>query len=155
MLLDGWVTATDLLRLGMHNKYKLPSSKNTQHWRQLCWTFSDPGSVFHITNVYLTVTENFWHMIQFSYDQEMLKLLSWHRFSLITVVHNCGNFVLNLTLYWESFCYYEWSYNCNIWFMAEKIQLCFWKSPHPILWFMLLFYHHHLCHIALFFLHHL
>ena len=79
----------------------------------LCWTFSDPGSVFYITNVYLTVTEDFWHMIHFSYDQEKLKLLSWHRFSLKTVVHTCGNFVLNLTLSWESFCYYECPYNRN------------------------------------------
>jgi hypothetical protein len=79
----------------------------------LCWTFSDPGSVFYITNVYLTITKDFWHMIHFSYDQEKLKLLSWHRFSLKTVVHTCGNVVLNLTLSWESFCYYECPYNRN------------------------------------------
>jgi hypothetical protein len=35
MLLDGWVTATDLLRFGMHKKYGLPSlshGKNYPGW---------------------------------------------------------------------------------------------------------------------------
>ena len=101
----------------------------------LCWTLADPGSVFFITIVYLTVTEDFWHMIHFSYDQEKLKSLSWHRFSLKTVVHTRGNFVLNLTLSWESFCYYECPSNRN-----RGHLVCGWKdsvnvleSPHPII----------------------
>ena len=49
MLLDGWVTATDLLRLGMHKKYGLPSLSYEKNY---------PGWVTKYDDSELTIIQN-------------------------------------------------------------------------------------------------
>jgi hypothetical protein len=55
MLLDGWVTATDLLRLGMHKKCGLPSLRHGQNYPGWVTKYDDSELII-IQNISLPST---------------------------------------------------------------------------------------------------